>query len=136
MYQALLIQYVIALIGSTFAYYSLRRLPDIEKPPRLSLPAVLGAAIRHSVRARREFLASLVAPSLQLVAAIATVGLLIVVSGGITGLDGEPLDERQRGKVGLDRAINTVCRAVAGARWRSEVEAWFQHQAKQKRRLL
>jgi hypothetical protein len=50
MYQALLIQYVIALVGSTLAYYSLRRLPDIDKPPQLSLTAVLGAAIRHAVK--------------------------------------------------------------------------------------
>ncbi|MFM7108724.1 MAG: type II secretion system F family protein [Planctomycetaceae bacterium] len=49
-------------------------------------------AVRHAVRLRREFLAGLVTPALQLAAAVATVGLLIVVSGGITGLDGEPLD--------------------------------------------
>ncbi len=46
-YPALLIQYVIALIGSTLAYYSLRRLPDIEKPPRVSLIAVLRSTGRH-----------------------------------------------------------------------------------------
>lgn len=48
-YQALLIEYIIALVGSTLAYYSLRRLPDIEKPPRVSLGAVLRAAARYAV---------------------------------------------------------------------------------------
>ena len=78
----------------------------------------VAAAIRHSVRARREFLASLVAPSLQLVAAIATVGLLIVVSGGITGLDGEPLDLvglGLRGTAGLRTFVAAVALVVAVA---------------------
>lgn len=46
-YTALLIQYVIALAGSTLAFYSLRKLPDIEKPPHISLMSVLSATPRH-----------------------------------------------------------------------------------------
>lgn len=49
-------------------------------------------AVRHAVRLRRELRGSLVKPALQLAAAVATVGVLILVSGGITGFDGEPLD--------------------------------------------
>lgn len=74
-------------------------------------------AVRHAVRARREFLASLATPALQLAAALATVGLLIVVSGGITGLDGEPLDLvglGLRGTAGL-RTYLVVLAAVAVA---------------------
>lgn len=73
-------------------------------------------AIRHAVRTRREFLASLVTPALQLAAAVATVGLLIVVSGGITGLDGEPLDLvglGLRGMAGLRTYVAAVAVVVA-----------------------
>lgn len=52
----------------------------------------VAAAVRHAVGVRREFRAALVKPALQLVAALATVGVVIAVSGGITGLDGEPID--------------------------------------------
>ena len=41
MYTALLVQYVIALVGSTLSYYSLKRLPDIAKPAAISLGSVL-----------------------------------------------------------------------------------------------
>jgi hypothetical protein len=40
-YTALLVQYVIALLGSTLSYYSLKRLPDIAPPPAVSLRSVL-----------------------------------------------------------------------------------------------
>lgn len=51
-----------------------------------------GRALERSVRSRRELLASLVGPALQLAAAVAVVGLLIVVSGVISDLDGRPVD--------------------------------------------
>lgn len=48
--------------------------------------------IERSARARRELLASLFGPGCQLAAAIAVVGLLIVVTGVMTDLDGRPVD--------------------------------------------
>jgi len=42
-YVALLVQYAIALVGSTLSYYALKRLPDIARPPPLSLLAVARA---------------------------------------------------------------------------------------------
>ncbi len=46
-YTALLVQYVISFIGSTLSYYSLRQLPDIEKPPAIGLWTVLKSTPRH-----------------------------------------------------------------------------------------
>jgi MFS family permease len=46
-YPALLTQYVIALIGSTLSYYSLKQLPDIPKPTAFSLRSVLRDTPRH-----------------------------------------------------------------------------------------
>jgi hypothetical protein len=40
-YTALLVQYVIALLGSTLSYYSLKQLPDIARPGAISLRSVL-----------------------------------------------------------------------------------------------
>lgn len=40
-YTALLVQYVIALLGSTLSYYSLKQLPDIARPEKISLRSVL-----------------------------------------------------------------------------------------------
>ena len=53
-YQALLVQYVIALVGSTLSYYSLKRLPDIERPTAISLRSVLRDTPRIMF-ARSEF---------------------------------------------------------------------------------
>jgi drug/metabolite transporter (DMT)-like permease len=53
-YQALLVQYVIALIGSTLSYYSLKRLPDIERPTAISLSSVVRDTPRIMF-ARSEF---------------------------------------------------------------------------------
>jgi Na+/melibiose symporter-like transporter len=50
-YTALLIQYAIALVGSTLSYFSLRRLPDTEKPTAISLASVLRDTPRHVVAA-------------------------------------------------------------------------------------
>lgn len=47
MYPALLAQYVIALLGSTISYYSLKRLPDAERPRSISLRTVLRDTPRH-----------------------------------------------------------------------------------------
>ena len=46
-YTALLVQYGIALIGSTLSYYALKRLPDIERPTSISLRSVLRDTPRH-----------------------------------------------------------------------------------------
>lgn len=46
-YTALLVQYIIALSGSTLSYYSLKQLPDIDKPDSISLRSVLRDTPRH-----------------------------------------------------------------------------------------
>ena len=46
-YPALLAQYGIALAGSTVSYYSLKRLPDAERPTSISLRTVLRDTPRH-----------------------------------------------------------------------------------------
>jgi hypothetical protein len=46
-YPALLVQYAIALIGSTVSYYSLKKLPDAERPTSISLRTVLRDTPRH-----------------------------------------------------------------------------------------
>lgn len=46
-YSALLVQYAIALAGSTVSYFSLRRLPDGERPAPVSLGSVLRDTPRH-----------------------------------------------------------------------------------------
>lgn len=40
-YRALLVQYLIALLGSTVSYFSLKKLPDAERPTSISLRTVL-----------------------------------------------------------------------------------------------
>jgi hypothetical protein len=49
-YWALLVQYLIALAGSTVSYFSLRRLPDAEHPGSISLRTVLHDTPRHLLR--------------------------------------------------------------------------------------
>lgn len=73
----------------------------------------VAATVRQATRIRRELRAGLVKPALQLVAAVATVGVLIVVSGGITGLDGEPLDLVGLGLRGA-AGLRTYLVALAG----------------------
>lgn len=46
-YPALLAQYVIALVGSTISYYSLKRLPDAKKPTSINLGSVFRDTPRH-----------------------------------------------------------------------------------------
>src|SRR5688572_1057520 len=46
-YSALLVQYAIALIGSSVSYYSLKKLPDAERPTSISLRMVLRDTPRH-----------------------------------------------------------------------------------------
>lgn len=52
----------------------------------------LSASLAETVRARREFAAALVGPAVRLAAALAVVGVLIVISGSLPGDDGRPLD--------------------------------------------
>ncbi len=49
-YPALLAQYGIALAGSTVSYYSLKRLPDAERPTSINLRSVLRDTPRHLFR--------------------------------------------------------------------------------------
>jgi MFS family permease len=49
-YTALLMQYLLALAGSTLSYYSLKRLPDIPKPSSISLRSVIRDTPRHLFR--------------------------------------------------------------------------------------
>jgi MFS family permease len=46
-YRALLAQYAIALIGSTVSYFSLKKLPDAERPTSISLRTVMRDTPRH-----------------------------------------------------------------------------------------
>lgn len=46
-YVALLIQYFVALAGSTVSYYALKRLPDAERPASMSLASVVRDTPRH-----------------------------------------------------------------------------------------
>jgi hypothetical protein len=49
-YPALLAQYTIALAGSTVSYYSLKKLPDAERPTSINLRSVLRDTPRHLFR--------------------------------------------------------------------------------------
>ncbi|MDO8540349.1 MAG: hypothetical protein Q7S40_07890 [Opitutaceae bacterium] len=49
-YVALLLQYFIALVGSTISYYSLKKLPDPDRPVAISLGTVLRDTPRHLFR--------------------------------------------------------------------------------------
>ncbi|MFM7749754.1 MAG: hypothetical protein ACKPB0_04990 [Opitutaceae bacterium] len=49
-YWALLAQYLIALAGSTVSYFSLKRMPDAERPTSISLRTVLRDTPRHLLR--------------------------------------------------------------------------------------
>jgi MFS family permease len=49
-YTALLVQYGIALVGSVFSYFALKRLPDAPNPTALSLASVLRDTPRHMFR--------------------------------------------------------------------------------------
>jgi MFS family permease len=46
-YLALLVQYGIALLGSTVSYYSLKKMPDAERPAPISIGKVLRDTPRH-----------------------------------------------------------------------------------------
>jgi MFS family permease len=49
-YWALLVQYAIALMGSTVSYYALKKLPDAERPTSISLRTVMRDTPRHLFR--------------------------------------------------------------------------------------
>ncbi len=49
-YWALLAQYLIALAGSTVSYFSLKRMPDADRPVSISLRTVLRDTPRHLLR--------------------------------------------------------------------------------------
>jgi MFS family permease len=49
-YTALIVQYSIALVGSTLSYFALAKLPDTEKPTAISLGSVLRDTPRHMLK--------------------------------------------------------------------------------------
>ncbi|MBI4625601.1 MAG: hypothetical protein HY736_20575 [Verrucomicrobia bacterium] len=49
-YMALLLQYCLALVGSVVSYFSLRKLPDAERPVAISIRTVLRDTPRHLFR--------------------------------------------------------------------------------------
>ncbi len=61
----------------------------------------VAATVREAARARGELRAGLVRPAFQLLAAVAAIGVLVVVSGSIADLDGRPVDILGLGLVGL-----------------------------------
>jgi type II secretory pathway component PulF len=78
----------------------------------------LAASLAASERATRQLRAALVKPALQLVAAAAAVGVLIVVSGSIGDLDGRPVDILGlglKGMPGLVRYLATLGLALGAA---------------------
>lgn len=77
----------------------------------------LATSLMESDRAMRQLRAALVKPALQLLAAAAAVGVLIVVSGSIGDLDGRPVDIlglRLTGMPGLMRYL-TILGLLLGA---------------------
>lgn len=89
----------------------------------------LSAAVRRSIRIRRDLRAGLVKPALQLGAAVVAVGVLIVASGGITDLDGRPLDLvglGLRGFAGLRTFVVVVAAAAVAAvvAWPLAMRSW------------
>lgn len=61
----------------------------------------LSRAVERSLRVRRDLLGRLIGPACQLAAALAVVGLLIVINGAMTDLDGRPGDMLGLGLSGM-----------------------------------
>jgi type II secretory pathway component PulF len=77
----------------------------------------LAASLAESDRSTRQLRAALVKPVLQLLAAAAAVGVLIVVSGAIGDLDGRPVDILGlglRGMPGLVRYLTILALLLGG----------------------
>lgn len=73
----------------------------------------VAATLREMEATRRAFLAALAGPALRLTAALAVIGLLILVAGFTTGLDGRPLDILGLGLVG-SRGLAIYLAILAG----------------------
>lgn len=73
----------------------------------------VAATLREMEAARRAFLTVLAAPVLRLAAALAVIGLLILVAGFASGLDGRPLDILGLGLVG-SRGLAIYLAILAG----------------------
>lgn len=90
------------------------------------------ASLRHGLRARRELSRGLVKPALQLALALAVIGLLILVSGGMQGLDGRGVDivglglSGTRGLAVFGSAVSLVAIGVA-LLVRPAVRSWRAH---------
>ncbi|MEY3204759.1 MAG: Type secretion system protein [Planctomycetota bacterium] len=74
----------------------------------------LAASLAESDRAARQLRAALVKPALQLVAAAAAVGVLIVVSGSIGDLDGRPVDILGLGLKGMPGLMRYLALLAVG----------------------
>lgn len=72
-------------------------------------------ALRHAVRVRGDLARALVTPALQCAVAVAAAGVLIVVSAGVTGLDGRPVDLLGLGLRGVPGLRTFVAAVVAAA---------------------
>ncbi len=73
----------------------------------------VAAAIKEAVAARRSLAAALVPAALRVAVALAVIGLLILISGAMTGLDGRPLDLVGIGLTGL-RGLVIYCLILSG----------------------
>lgn len=73
-----------------------------------------GASLRHAIRSRRALARGLVKPAIQLAIAVAVIGLLILVSGGVQGLDGRSIDMVGLGLSGV-RGLAVFAGAVVAA---------------------
>jgi type II secretory pathway component PulF len=73
----------------------------------------VAAALAETVRARREFVASLVGPAVRLAAALAVVGVLIGVSAAARTVDGRPVDVLGLGLSGT-RGLLGYCGLLVG----------------------
>jgi len=73
----------------------------------------VAAALKESVAARRSLVAAVVPAALRLAVALGVIGLLILISGVMTGLDGRPLDLLGIGLTGL-RGLVIYCLILSG----------------------
>jgi len=73
----------------------------------------VATVLERGIRTRRELRAALAGPAVRLVAALAAVVVLILVNGGITTLDGRPIDILGLGLSGRTGAIRFVAGVAA-----------------------
>jgi type II secretory pathway component PulF len=75
--------------------------------------SAIAATLRAGMAARRQLLAALAAPALRFAVALAVIGVMILVSGGMEDLEGRPLDLLGLGLTGVrGLTIYGTCLAV------------------------